>query len=41
LSVTRINSIAKMIVKNSAQTAEALRDYIFVPDFFEWRSVVE
>jgi hypothetical protein len=41
LSDTRIDSITSLIAKISPQTQKALRDYVFVPNFFEWRSVVE
>ncbi|GAB4364774.1 MAG: hypothetical protein Kow0042_03570 [Calditrichia bacterium] len=35
----RIASISELIGKVSPQTAEALRNYQFTPEFFEWRSL--
>jgi len=37
----RIKSIANLIKKMSAQTAQALENYEFTPDFFEWKSIAE
>lgn len=41
MSAKRIQSISALIEKVSPQTANALRSYQFVPDFFEWRSIAE
>jgi glutamate racemase len=37
----RIKSIANLIEKKSPQTSQALENYEFTPDFFEWKSIAE
>jgi glutamate racemase len=39
LSETRINSIGSLIAKTSARSYEALKNYTFKPNFFEWQSI--
>jgi glutamate racemase len=41
MPVKRTESIAGLIEKISPQAAEALKSYVFVPEFFEWRSIAE
>ena len=39
LNEKRIEPVAGLIQKTSPQTAQAMRDYTYIPDLFEWESI--